>query len=181
MTRGLDIKIVTDIAEEPVALEEMKNYLNVDFDTWDTLIGILISSSRTRLERYTGCSFGTKSLIATFYETADNIEIPYGPISEITSVKSIGDSGDKTDLTEGVDYIIIGNDFKVIKFFQTGTPIEIEYTAGYEVLPSDLKLAVMKQVAMDFEYRETVSDNRVTELSNNAKSLASSYRRVLMF
>jgi uncharacterized phiE125 gp8 family phage protein len=181
MTRGLDIKIVTDIAEEPVGLEEMKSYLNVDLDNWDTLIETLISSSRTRLERYTGCSFGEKELIATFYETADNIEIPYGPIVEITSVKSIGDSGDKTDLVEGSDYVVIGNDYKVVKFFQTGTPIEIEYTAGYSVLPSDLKVAVMKQVAMDFEYRETVSDNRVVELSNSAKQLASSYRRVLMF
>jgi hypothetical protein len=40
----------------------------------------------------------------------------------------------------------------------------------------------MKQVGMDFEFRENVMDSsQVTELSNGAKQAANSYRRVYLF
>ncbi len=180
MTLGLDVKIVTDLASEPVSLSEAKSYLNVDTNNWDTLIGLLISSARTKMERYTGCSFAPKSLVATFMQTANEIEIPYGPVISLTSVKSIDEAGVKTTLVDGTDYIVIGTSFKTIRFYETGTPIELTYTAGYNPLPLDLKVAILKQVGMDFEYRENVSDgSTITELSNGAKQTAASYRRIL--
>lgn len=183
MTLGLDVKIKTDLVTEPVSVSEMKNYLNIDYSSWDTLIGMLISSARTRLERYTGCTFATKTLISTFNQTADTIEIPYGPVQSITTVKSIDETGTKTTLVSGTDYTVIGNNFKTLVFFSNNlTPIEIEYVAGYSSLPADLKIAIMKQVGMDFEFRENVMDSSyTTELSNGAKQFASSYRRILMF
>lgn len=183
MTLGLDVKINTDLTVEPVTVAEMKSYLNIDYSSWDTLIGMLISSARTRLERHTGCTFATKTLVSTFNQTADNVEIPYGPVQTITHVKSIDESGTKTTLTLGTDYSIIGNNFKTIVFYSNMLrPIEIEYVAGYTALPADLKIAIMKQVGMDFEFRENVMDSSyTTELSNGAKQFAASYRRILMF
>lgn len=183
MTLGLDVQIKTDLVSEPVTLYEMKEYLNIDYQSWDSLIGVLISGARTKLERYTGCSFGTKTLVATFQQVADNIDIPYGPIQSITHVKSIDETGVKTTLVAGTDYLVTGNNFKNIRFFSgIDTPIEIEYVAGYTSLPADLKVAIMKQVGMDFEYRENVLDSSAaTELSNGAKQAAASYRRIIMF
>ena len=54
MTLGLDVKINTDLTVEPVTVAEMKSYLNIDYTSWDTLIGILISSARTRLKDILG-------------------------------------------------------------------------------------------------------------------------------
>lgn len=182
MTLGLDVQIETDLVTEPVDVVEAKAYLNVDYDTWDSLIETLISSARTKLERYTGCSFGEKALVATFMNTAKEIEIPYGPILEVTAVKSIDADGVKTTLTEGQDYILVGNLFKTIRFNSTGYPVEVEYTAGYNPLPADLKIAILKQVGMDFQYRENVVETAtLTELSNGAKQNASSYRRITLF
>ena len=182
MTLGLDVQIKTGPSGYVVERTKMKSYLNVDYDLWDSLIDTLILSATTRLERYTGCSFQTKTLVATFMSVADNVEIPYGPIQSITKVKSIDENGNKILLTEGSDYVIYGNNFKTIKFFEPGQSIEIEYVAGYQILPADLQVAVMKQVAMDFEYREnTAGKTTVTELSNGAKQFANSYRRILMF
>jgi uncharacterized phiE125 gp8 family phage protein len=182
MTLGLDVQIKTDLVTEPVTLAEAKSYLNVDYTSWDTLIGTLISSARTNLERYTGSTFATKTLVATFQQVAENIDIPYGPIQSITHVKSIDESGTKTTLTAGTDYLVTGNNFKNIRFYGIDTPIEIEYVAGYTTLPADLKVAILKQVAMDFEFRENVMDSsQVTELSNGAKQHAQSYRRVYLF
>lgn len=182
MTLGLDVQIKTDLVAEPVTLAEAKSYLNVDYTSWDTLIGTLISSARTSLERFTGSTFATKTLVATYQQVSDNIDIPYGPIQSVTSVKSIDDAGVKTTLVAGNDYVITGNSFKNIRFFGVNTPIEIEYVAGYTSLPSDLKVAILKQVGMDFEYRENVMDSsQVVELSNGAKQLAQSYRRTYLF
>lgn len=182
MTLGLDVYIKTGPVGLVVTRADMKNYLNIDSDLWDLLIDRLIGSATTRLERYTGCSFQQKTLVATFMSVADNVEIPYGPVQTITHVKAIDENGTKTTLTEGSDYVIYGNNFKTINFFESGQSIEIEYVAGYSTLPSDLSLAVMKQVGMDFEYREnTAGKTTVTELSNGAKQFANSYRRILMF
>jgi len=182
MTLGLDVQIKTDLATEPVTVSEAKSYLNVDYSTWDSLIGTLISSARTKLERYTGCTFATKTLVSTFQQVSDNIDIPYGPIQSITHVKSIDSSGTKSTLTSGTDYIVTGNLFKTIRFYGIATPIEIEYVAGYTSLPSDLKVSILKQVGMDFEFRENVLDSsQVTELSNGAKQFAKSYRRISLF
>ena len=182
MTLGLDVQIKTDLATEPVTLLEAKTYLNVDYSSWDTLITTLISSARTKLERYTGCTFATKTLVSTFQQVSDNIDIPYGPIQSITHIKSIDESGTKTTLTAGTDYVITGNTYKNVRFFGIATPIEIEYVAGYTSLPADLKVAIMKQVGMDFEYRENIIEvGSITELSNGAKQFAKSYRRVSLF
>lgn len=183
MTLGLDVQIKTDLVEEPVTLFQMKEYLNIDYMSWDSLITTLISSARTRLERYTGVSFGTKTLVATYQQVASNIEIPYGPIQSITHVKSIDESGVKTTLVAGTDYLVTGNAYKNIRFYNgIDTPIEIEYVAGYTTTPADLKVGIMKQVAMDFEYRENVLDSsQATELSNGALQQVASYRRVYLF
>lgn len=183
MTLGLDVQIKTDLSTEPVTVAEAKSYLNVDYNTWDSLIGTLISSARTKLERYTGSTFATKTLVSTFQQVADNIDIPYGPIQSITHVKSIDETGTKTTLTSGTDYVVTGNLFKNIRFIGgIDTPIEIEYVAGYTALPADLKVAILKQVGMDFEFRENVLDSsQVTELSNGAKQQAASYRRIIFF
>lgn len=183
MTLGLDVEIKTDLTTEPVTVAEMRDYLAIDFGSWDSLLATLITGARTRMERYTGCTFATKTLVATFQQVADNIDIPYGPIQSITHVKSIDESGVKTTLVAGTDYLITGNNFKNIRFFnQIDTPIEIEYVAGYNPLPGDLKVAIMKQVGMDFEFRENVMDaSQVVELSNGAKQAAASYRRIIFF
>lgn len=182
MTLGLDVEIKTDLTTEPVTVAEMRDYLNIDFGAWDSLLATLITGARSKMERYTGCTFGTKTLVATFQKVADNIDIPYGPIQSITSVKSIDESGVKTTLTAGTDYLVTGNSFKNIRFYGIDTPIEIEYVAGYDPLPGDLKVAIMKQVGMDFEFRENVMDSsQVVELSNGAKQAAASYRRVYLF
>lgn len=182
MTLGLDVQIKTDLVTEPVTVAEMRDYLNIDFGSWDTLLATLITGARSKMERYTGCTFGTKTLVATFQKVADNIDIPYGPIQSITHVKSIDEAGVKSTLTAGTDYLVTGNNFKNIRFYGINTPIEIEYVAGYNPLPGDLKVAIMKQVGMDFEFRENVMDSsQVVELSNGAKQAAASYRRVYLF
>ena len=182
MTLGLDVEIKTDLISEPVTVPEMRDYLNIDFSNWDALLTTLISGARSKMERYTGCTFATKTLVSTFQQVSSNIDIPYGPIQSVTSVKSIDESGVKTTLVNGIDYVITGNSFKNIRFNYINTPVEIEYVAGYDPLPVDLKVAIMKQVGMDFEFRENVMDSsQVVELSNGAKQAANSYRRFYLF
>jgi hypothetical protein len=98
-------------------------------------------------------------------------------------------------MTVNADYWVYGDqDFilKVNRYWSsrgeyTEMSYRIEYTAGYgktsvtETLPSNLKLAIMKEVATQYDLRENISADAVTELSNSARKLADPYRRKVWF
>lgn len=91
----MEIQITTDLVSEPVSVAEAKTYMRLIGSDEDTLIGELITSARQRLEKFTGLSFGNKT-IKCYTRASDTwFELPYQPLLTITSVKN--DDGD--DLT----------------------------------------------------------------------------------
>src|SRR5689334_25439253 len=93
----IEVEVVTDITAEPVILAEVKQHLNLQFDTSgsyqfnddDTKLNALITQCRDELEQYTGLSFAGKTLKAILRNECGNIEIPFGPVTAITSIKDI--------------------------------------------------------------------------------------------
>lgn len=158
-----------DLTGEPVTLAEAKAYMRIDADYTDddNLISLIIVSAREELEKYTGLSFMVKEL--NYYTEKLKFEIPYGPVSQILYVK------DKQG--NDIDYSLEGLEFPVMQANQSG--VNVLYTAGYLQLPKALKLAMLKQIATDYEYRENFIDGSVSELSNDAMSLAFKYSRNL--
>ena len=192
--KNLQVRTYSDLATEPVTLAEAKLFLKVTGTEEDSLITDLITSARRMLEKYTSSSFGTKTLHATWVEpTADDLyELPYGPHRSVDHVYRIDAEGTETAQTVNVDYWIRGDqDFYITigKKWSTGYPVStdslrVEYTAGYggtttEALPDELKVAILKQVATDYELRENISLSGGTVLSNESKTLANPYRRKL--
>jgi len=73
-----------------------------------------------------------------------------------------------------------------VKHYYSGvaftSSIRVEYKAGYgnaatETLPEPLKVAILKQIATDYELRENIGVG--TTLSNESKALAAPYRKRL--
>jgi uncharacterized phiE125 gp8 family phage protein len=156
-------------SSEPVSVDEAKAYMRIDADFTDddTLIEDMIASARQELEKFTGLSFITKEL--NYYTEKLKFELPYGPVSEISYVK------DANGLD--VDYSQFGLDYPTL---QVGTfGVNVLYSAGFIQLPKALKLAILKQVATDYEYRENFIEGSVNELSNDAINLAFKYSRNL--
>jgi uncharacterized phiE125 gp8 family phage protein len=173
-----DVTADSDITE-PLTVQEVKDYLRLegfiddseslssDFTDDDTLIGELITSARVRLEDYTGLSFIPKTMEIEFTNLAGNFVIPFGPVTEITTLTYSDE-----DLTAITEYTTTNNLSKL------KTPLNenmiMTYEAGYATLPKGLKLAMLKQIAWDYTNR---GDER-TDLAMDAMVQASSYKEV---
>ena len=195
--KNLQTRVYTDLASEPVTSEEAKNFCKVTGTQDDALFAILISAARQSLEKYTNSSFVEKTIHATWIKPPDNMEfeLPYGPHIAVSKVYRIDSEGTETALTVNTDYWIYGDQDFVLYVNQywstsgvvTENSYRIEYTAGYgksgttELLPDALMLAILKEVATQYDIRENITSESVNELSNAARRLADPYRRKLWF
>jgi uncharacterized phiE125 gp8 family phage protein len=163
------LEIVTDLAVEPVTLQEAKDYMRISSDSENDLIEELITSARERIEKYTGLSLGLKTLKAYWFYFHVPAEIPYGPVTAINSVV------DDNDVE--LEYTARGLQYKTLEAYST-QGLAIEYEAGFAVCPKGLKLAILKQVSTDYENRENYSIyDQAYELSSDARRQAMPYCR----
>jgi len=171
----IDFKVVTDLSAEPVTLVEVKQHLNMQFDTEgsyeftddDTKLTSLMKSCRKRLEKYTGVSFGPKTVRAILNNGKGNIELPYGPTVAITAI--IDEDG---DTIEADDYTLQGIEFKTLKS-PCSCYVDVTYTAGFTTLPEDLKMALLEEIAFRYENRGTTEN----KLCDSALLLAEPHSR----
>jgi len=167
------LEIVTDLAVEPVTLQEAKDYMRISSNAEDSLIEELITSARERIEKFTGLSLGEKTLRAYWFYFHIPQEIPYGPVTLIESVVN--------DEDVALEYTARGLQYKMLEAYST-VGLTIEYEAGFAVCPKGLKLAILKQVSTDYENRENYSIyDQAYELSSDAKRQAQPYCRNTLF
>jgi uncharacterized phiE125 gp8 family phage protein len=193
--KNLQTRIYADVTSEPVTLEEAKKYCKVTDTYDDTVFNFMIKAAREALEKYTNSSFAQKTIHATWVDLPDNwvLELPYGPHISVTAVYHIDDEGTETALTVNDDYYVYGDQDLILKFepfWSSGVKVRrsvrVEYTAGYghsstEPLPDALKLAILKQVATDYLYRDNFIVGGISILDNSVKSIAAPYRKKLWF
>lgn len=179
----IEVEVVTDVEVEPVTLTEVKQHLNLQFDTEgsyefnddDTRLTALITQSREELEQYTGLSFGPKTLKAILRNDCGGIEIPFGPVTDLASIKDV----DGNTLTETTQYVVRGNQFKWIES-PCACYLEVNYDAGYETLPAGLKRALLEEIA--FRYSNAGDQQQqyaaaTVSFCQSALELASRYKR----
>lgn len=158
----LNVKDITDesgVFEEPVSLEEMKDYLRLDgyvdadestsddlssFDFDDRLLTDLIRGGRELMEKVTGSDYIIKTREVLFTKLSGDMLIWPGPIISVTSL--LDRNGDEIESTE---YEIHGNYIACI----CGSYLTITYESGYEILPRALKIDLMRLVAYMYENR----------------------------
>lgn len=171
----LDVQVTEDMEEEPVTLSEVKQHLNLLFDTDgsfdftddDSKLTELITECRMALEKYTGVSFGEKTIQAIIRNEMGNQEIPYGPVvGDITS--AVTEDGEAIP-----DVKVRGLQFKWVES-PYSCYMHLTYTAGYDTLPADLKRAIKEEVA--FRYKNQ-GDQPGDTISESARQLADPYRR----
>ncbi|MCW8309902.1 head-tail connector protein [Sphingobacterium sp. InxBP1] len=171
----LNIEILEVIGAEPVTLSEAKRYCKVDDDYTeeDSLITELISSARSSIEQWANISLVEKR-IKVYSDTTKTLWLPCSPVIEIEGV--VDNEGHPIPFDQTIK-------FKV-RIEQAGGYF-ITYRAGFKPLPTDLKIAVLKQVATDFDNRENFiinSNNQQqsgTNLANSTKNYVKPYSRNL--
>lgn len=179
----IEVEVVDDIETEPVTLEEVKRHLSLQFDTAgsyefdddDTKLLDLITQCRDLLEQYTGLSFAEKTLKAILRNDCGGIEIPFGPVTELTSIKDV----DGNTLTATTQYTARGNQFKWIDH-PSSCYLEVNYTAGYTTLPAGLKRALLEEIAFRYvnggDQQQQFANGNVS-ICQSALELAARYSR----
>lgn len=119
---------------EPVTAAEMIVYLDIDSFSEDetTLIGTMITTARKWLEDYTGLSVLSKSYEVRFYtedKVGDYYELPFSPVTAITSVEISGTSVEYDE--RGLDRIYIRPQSTIITNTTTDEAyLDCEFIAG---------------------------------------------------
>ena len=166
--------------EEPVSIDEMKDYLRLegyidddestsddlsDFDFDDMLIADMIRAAREQIEKISASTIIHKTWQAVI-NNYRKLELPRGPIQSIVSLEDV----DGVAIT---DYTTIGV-FGDRIFLKSPNQCEmtITYTAGYDVVPASLKIDIMRLVSYMYENR---GDD--ASIQKFASALSGKYRR----
>ena len=195
---SFQVKIIDDIAAEPVTLAEVKSFLRIDADysSEDTVLDLIITSAREKLEAQLNLAFGVKTLEVQF--TGYGIELPYGPTGDIASIYKLKDDGtqEPDPLTaddyriEGLEYktLLIGNPDRVTWFYPIAggaypetynnfhaSTYNVIYDTGFTELPKGLKHALLIQIQEDYKLQGMESG-----ISDAALKMAEKYSRNLV-
>lgn len=161
----MNLKLISAPIEDPVTVEEMREYLRVDGEEFDTTIENLIKAAREAAQDYQNRAFYTQTWELSFDSfPIMPVKIPRPPLQNILSVKLFDSKGN--------EHIMDLNDFVIDKRAEPGRitfkhgkswpnielqPIDavvIRFTAGHDNinnLPSTVKLAYMVFVTHRFE------------------------------
>jgi hypothetical protein len=126
---------------EPVSLVEQKAFMRVVFADEDSLISSLIKTARVALENYLGISIVKQDIELTVSGYWTPFRIPYAPIVSIDSI-----------LIDEIEYdpLLIATD----GYIETmGNVLKMEYSAGFDVIPEDLKTAIKSMTMYYFDNR----------------------------
>ncbi len=160
----------TTPVHEPVALEEVKNYLKVDYSTDDDLIEALVHAARKQIENELGGLLIVKRTV-TQKQTGGvkTIDLMREPMVSVTSITYFEDFDSTGTVVPSTNYRIAdGAIFHRNGFWEEGREADgyrIIYTAGLvddtgqtaENSPETLRMAILRIVAYLYENREEYS------------------------
>lgn len=163
----MDYKITVGPSTEPVTATEAKNHLRVEVSTDDDLIADMIQAAREYVETHINRAIMPQTVVASADRFRDNMKLPFGGVTSVTSVKYLdSDSADQTvtSTVYGLDdyakpavvYLKDGQDWPTELVERNS--VRITYQAGYAGSPPDvptrIKQAILLLVGDMYENRE---------------------------
>jgi hypothetical protein len=147
---------------------EYKNYLGISSSNKDTEIDLLIPKVSQLVKTYCRRNF------TDYYDEAkteyfdggfDKLILKETPVSNVTQVSKSTNYGQTyTNLTKFTDWILDGDSVRAVSnggwFQEYMRGYRVTYTAGYESVPEDLKLAVLDLVEYYSKNNSAVHVNR---------------------
>jgi len=168
--------IITPASIQALTVQEVKDFLRVDSDAEDTLLGVLISASTEMAEHYLG-RFLLTTVIEEFYDffpmsrvaaepfrgDRNIIYLSRGPVQSIAYLKYIDGNGDeitvtasdyRTDLVSEPARIMPQHGWYGTK--DTVNAVITRYTCGYTQasdVPGNIKMAMLLMIGEMYEKR----------------------------
>ena len=135
--KGVEYTFITDLAVEPVTVEDFKIHAKIDYNTDDRLVAMYLKAARQHLEEVAQLSFGERTVQLTALSLVDEWRVMYGPINQVLTGQT--KSGRNTIVNSG------------------GTNVSIEYTTKWPTgLPMDIVVAICRYAAGLYAIRENV-------------------------
>lgn len=141
----------------------------------DSLLAILITAARQWVENFTGLGLAPQTLELMLDEFTETIDLPFSPVSSVTSVTYKDYAGTETTIAN-TNYIVdtdsmVGSIVEAYGYEWPSftpyplNPIRIRYVTGYTTCPSSIKLAMLLMIAYWYANREAVGsiDNGTKE------------------
>lgn len=163
------------MAADLVTLEEYKAYMGISSSTQDTEISAIIpkvSQLVKTLCRRTFVDYVNDAKTETYSGGTGKFYLKEYPILSIIGIEFSTDYGQtSTSLIEYIDYVLDEEDGTIIStaIDSYGDPVaftryingyKITYTAGYEELPEDLKLAVLDLVTYYMKHDSAIHSTK---------------------
>ena len=173
---ALVLRQISAASEEPLNLQEVKQFLRVDHNDDDNLILGLITVARERAENITHRALITQTwqLYLDDWPNEDYIELPYPPLQGVVSVYYVDYEGTAT-LWAATNYdedvyiepgrlmLAYGIEWPTVTL-DVGSAIRVQYTCGYgtpDDVPIELKHAMKLHIADLYEMRTTYTKENV--------------------
>lgn len=160
----------------PVALSVAKSRLRIDFEADDDLLSSMIEEATAHVERYCNIRLRRQVLTCRCNTFADFVRLPDGPLSAgaIQSITYFDTAGDEQTLeptryslwVDGLESSIVpkpGTAFPRSKF---GELITVTMVAGYDVLPADLRDAILLRVVTRYRNPENAAVDGWSEMDS---------------
>lgn len=171
-----------------ISLSLVKADLRVDHDEDDTLIQAFIDAACAHIDGpqgWLGRSIWTQTLELRQNVFGSCTRLPYGPVSEITSIKYVDGTGTEQTLAGSV--YTLTNAGEIVLAHNQSWPnlrgdaegVRIRYVAGFSTLPKAILPAVLMMVADLYAFRETAvvgTGSGAIQMSTTVENLLSSFR-----
>ena len=170
-------------ATQVISLAEAKNHLKVDTSEDDDLINGLIAAATDYCETHQNRKYLLKSVVEKFDEFRQNYRLRYSPVDGITSITYI-DTGGATQTLDGDYYTLdaTSEPARLVEAYSYSYPmtrdevnaVTVTYLSGYgtaEDVPDSIKAAIKLLVGHWYEHRESVSEEKMTEVPQGVQSL----------
>lgn len=174
---------VTPPAEEPVSLEQAKEYLSIGEGetTFDGVLGAFVSAAREHVESVTGTRLAEQTVELRASTFGDLERLPIGPVQDVTGIVYDDAAGiAQTIAGEAFELAGAGLEQGIRPAYGANWPvaravegsIRITATIGYTATPGPVRVAILRMVADMFANRETVAAGTMNQVLDSAQIMA---------
>jgi len=188
------VKTITEPANEPITLADVKTRLSISDDRDDDNITAYIAAAREEAEHYLRRRIISQTVEMVLDVFTYNIELESGPVQSITSVKYVDENGTEQTLDSAdysldnyglVDWLLpaYGEDWPNTQ--AVANAVKIRYVSGWGDDPADvpgkIKQAIIILVGHWLRFqKEAESGIGPSRIPKQFYDLLSGYRRVLI-
>jgi len=149
--KGLSLR-PSDVSTEPVQVTEVNDFLRIS-NVQPTVIQTTIQAVREEAERLSHRYLTQRSVDAEWDQFFDSVDLPRPPVDSVSKVESYDRGGDTWNMVDSADYDVRGRRLELDSGVH-GVPLRVTYTAGYDTLPADLKLQMLKDIRHAYDHRD---------------------------